>query len=50
LLPHVPDHLNSPGRCFWMGWWGYAQREELGGPLGASWAVCAAYWPVLGPY
>ena len=34
MLPHFPDHLYSPGRRFWMGWWGYAKRQEL------SWRGC----------
>ena len=29
MLLHIPDRVNSPGDCFWMGWWGYAKREEL---------------------
>ena len=23
------QHLNSPGHSCWMGWWGYAKRQEL---------------------
>ena len=29
MLPRFPDHLNSPGHRFWMGWWGYAKRQEI---------------------
>ena len=29
ILVHIPHKGNSPGDCFWMGWWGYAKREEL---------------------
>ena len=29
LLLQFPDHLNSPGHRFWMGWWGYAKRQEF---------------------
>ena len=29
LSPFASDQGNSPGDCVWMGWWGYAKREEL---------------------
>ena len=29
MLLHCPDSGNSPGNCFWMGWWGYAKRQEF---------------------
>ena len=29
MLLHIPDRVDSPGDCFWMGWWGYAKREEF---------------------
>ena len=29
MLLHIPDRVNSPGDCVWMGWWGYAKREEF---------------------
>ena len=29
MLLHIPDRVNSPGDCFWMGWWGYAKREQF---------------------
>ena len=32
LLLHFPHHLNSPGRRFWMGWWGCAKRQEFAAP------------------
>ena len=25
----IPDQGNPPGDCFWMGWWGYAKREQF---------------------
>ena len=44
FAPALPDHLNAPGRRSWMGWWGYAKRQEfskiglrLGKGLGPIW-------------
>ena len=33
MLLHFPDQRNSPGDRFWMGWWGYAKRQEFEDPF-----------------
>ena len=29
LFQHSPDHLNSAGRRFWMGWWGMREASKV---------------------
>ena len=31
MRQRIPDQGNPPGDCFWMGWWGYAKREQFMG-------------------
>ena len=33
MLLHFPDQRNSPGDRVWMGWWGYAKRQEIEDPF-----------------
>ena len=46
LLPHFPGHLNSPGRRFRMGWWGYAKRQQFHCAGGAPSHAALGHGPV----
>ena len=50
IMRHIPDQVNSPGDCFWMGWWGYAKREEFKGGCrhGPSRPPGPPRWPKTG--